>query len=64
MSLDARVVVLLVGAFFAVRVFLRLLDGEYQAALAARKAVNKSRQRMEARIRARLRELSESAAVK
>jgi len=63
MNWDSGIFVLLAGAFFATRAFLRLLDSEYRAALAARQAINKSRQRMEAKIRARLRELSESAGV-
>ncbi len=49
-------IVIVVGAHFAVRVFIRILDTEYQTALAVRRAVNKSRRKLEAKIRARVRQ--------
>ena len=56
----SAVVVILIGAHFAVRVFVQILDGEYQTALAVRRAVNKSRRKLEAKIRAKLLESSRS----
>lgn len=60
MSWEAIAAIMLAGAFLCTRVFLRLFDAEYRAALGTRRAVNRSRQRLEAKLRARLKELIET----
>jgi hypothetical protein len=54
----SAVVVILIGANVAVRVFVQIVDNEYQTALAVRRAVNKSRRKLEAKMRAKVREAS------
>lgn len=59
MDWTTAVIVVVLGANVAVRVFVKILDSEYQTALAVRRAVNKSRRKLEAKMRARVREAVE-----
>ena len=59
MGWELEAAVILIGAYAAVRSFLRLIDTEYAAALATRRVVNLSRKRSAAKIKARLKALQE-----
>jgi|GEM_PF-3490823 len=54
MGWEVAAAVVLLGAFAAMRVFVRLFSIEYEASLATRRAINTSRKRAAAKIRARL----------
>jgi len=58
MAWEPIAAVLLIALTLGVRTFMRIIEVEYRAALAVRRAINQARHRAESRLRQRLDELA------